>query len=75
MTDHPSCRGKEVTTVNALAIYAVNEHIAYLMAEAKAEREARARKPKRRGFVASILDAARATKAPATPKLASYPRS
>ena len=57
--------------MNVLAIYAINEHIAELMAEASAERAAR--KPKGRGFVASILDAARATKAPSTPKLASYP--
>jgi hypothetical protein len=61
--------------MNVLAIYAVNEHIADLLAEASAERQRRARSPKRRGFVASILEAARNAKAPATPKLVAYPRS
>jgi hypothetical protein len=61
--------------MNVLAIYAVNEHIADLMAEASAERKARARRPKRKGIVASILEAVRATTAPATPKLSAYPRA
>ena len=61
--------------MNVLAIYAVNEHIADLLAEASAERQRRARSPKRPGLVASILQAARAVKAPATPRLSAYPRS
>ena len=60
--------------MHVLAIYAVNEHIAVLRAEAQAAREAKARRTPRRGFVASLIDAARATKAPATPKLTAYPR-
>ncbi len=61
--------------MNVLAIYAVNEHLADLLAEAASERKARARRPKGRGLVASIIDTVRKAKGPAVPKLVSYPRS
>ena len=61
--------------MNVLAIYAVNEHIADLLAQASDERKARARSSQRRGIVASLIDAIRTAKAPATPKLTAYPRS
>jgi hypothetical protein len=58
--------------MNVFAIYAVNEHLADLMAEAKAERLAR--KPKGPGFVASLLAAARrAVTPPSVPVLDGYP--
>jgi hypothetical protein len=42
-----------MTSMNALAIYAVNEHLAELMAEARAARLARQSKP-RRGIRARV---------------------
>lgn len=58
--------------MNALAIYAVNAHLADLLAEAQAERLAR--KAKGRGFVASILAAVREAFAPQPlPRLEDYP--
>jgi hypothetical protein len=65
-----------------LAIYAVNEHIADLHAQAKAAqlaRQARKARVERRGFVApflaSLLAAVRGTRAPITPSLRAYPRA
>jgi hypothetical protein len=69
---HPSCRGKEVTTMNVFAIYAVNEHISDLLAEAESRRLAREAKPNGRGLVASIRAAARSLAAARTPKLPAY---
>lgn len=58
--------------MNALAIYAVNAHIADLLAEASAQRTTR--RPKGRGFVASLLASVRGAFAPQPlPKLHGYP--
>lgn len=53
--------------MQVLAIYAVNEHIAELMAEANANRLARKVEPKRsfRAFVASLFAALMPASAPA----------
>lgn len=55
--------------MNVFAIYAVNEHINDLLAEAASRRLAREAKPNGRGFVASIREAARSLTAARTPKL------
>lgn len=58
--------------MNVLAIYAVNAHIADLLAEASADRMTR--RPKGRGLVASLLASVRNALTPQPmPRLDGYP--
>lgn len=61
--------------MNVFAIYAVNEHISDLLAEAENRRLAREAKPNGRGFVASLRAAARSVTTARAPKLSAYSRS
>jgi hypothetical protein len=59
--------------MHVLAIYRVNEHLADLMAEASAERQARQAKPKGRRFsLVTSLFSGRATVAPAAGPTKAY---